>query len=161
MAKSPTRTVHHFLFEARRALSMSQREFGYALGSSHRSAQRWAARQAEPAIAHFRRLAELLLPVDAALAHEAAVFGGQTLESFGLVAPVVPLAPSPASSLAPLDLVDIVVCAAADVIDVSPRALRPALLAAFRRARQIGLTLEQVEEALSPSREKGAAKSPK
>ena len=41
-----------------------------------------------------------------------------------------------------------VVCAAAEAIDVTPRVVRPALLAAVTRARQLGLTLETLDEAL-------------
>ena len=64
-------------------------------------------------------------------------------------------------------MVDVVVCAAAEALDVSPRAVRPALLAAFQRAREAGLTLEQVEKALSPEvkdpapRSRGRADTPR
>ncbi|MDP9001553.1 MAG: hypothetical protein M3O46_15745, partial [Myxococcota bacterium] len=45
-------------------------------------------------------------------------------------------------------LIDAVVCAAAEALDVSPRAVRPALLAAFARASELGLTLERSLEGL-------------
>ncbi|MDP8999590.1 MAG: hypothetical protein M3O46_05705 [Myxococcota bacterium] len=69
---------------------MSQREFGPALGASQRTATRWDARQAIPAEWELRKLAELLVPVDTALAAEAAAHIGETLESLGLVAPRPP-----------------------------------------------------------------------
>jgi hypothetical protein len=47
-------------------------------------------------------------------------------------------------------LVEVVVCAAAEALDVSPRVVRPALLAAFKSARAVGLDLETMEKALTP-----------
>jgi hypothetical protein len=139
---------------------MTQREFGTALGASHRSATRWEARQSVPGDASLRKLAGLLAPVDAALAAEAAAHLGETLVGLGLVAPPAPPAlpapPIPAAPPAPTptpaqDLVDVIVCAAADAMDATPRVVRPVLHAAFRRARQLGLTVEQVERALAPT----------
>jgi hypothetical protein len=49
-------------------------------------------------------------------------------------------------------LVDIVVCAVADFTGSVPNTLRPLLYRAFRRAREVGLTTEEVEKALAPSR---------
>jgi hypothetical protein len=49
----------------------------------------------------------------------------------------------------PPHLVDTVVCAAAEALGVPPPAVRPALLAAFQRAREVGLTTEDVEQAIS------------
>jgi DNA-binding XRE family transcriptional regulator len=145
----PQRALDRLLEDARRTLVMSQRQFGPALGASHRTATRWASGKARPAPWELRKLAELLVPVDMALAAEAAAHIGETLENLGLVA----ASPAPAASpgaIPPEDLVDVVVCAAAEASDVSPRAMRSALHVAFRRARQVGLTVEQVEQALAP-----------
>src|SRR5208282_4601715 len=126
MAKQAARTLGHFLSDARMALRMSQREFGGALGASHRTATRWDGGRATPAGFHLHRLAELLMPIDADLAAEAARFGGRSLEELGLVSPPAPepapLPPPPPPTLhaTPEDLVDIVVCAAAEATDVSP-----------------------------------------
>jgi MoxR-like ATPase len=46
--------------------------------------------------------------------------------------------------------VDAIVCAAAEALDASPRAVRGALLAAFACAREAGLPVETVEKALAP-----------
>jgi hypothetical protein len=46
------------------------------------------------------------------------------------------------------DVIEAVVCAAADAMDESPRRVRPALLAALQRARRMGLTVEAMERAL-------------
>ncbi len=41
--------------------------------------------------------------------------------------------------------------AAADSMGLPPKAVREALHAAFRRARELGLSLQEVEDALSPA----------
>jgi hypothetical protein len=134
---------------------MSQREFGPALGASHRTASRWDAGKSSPAEHHLRLLVRLLAPVNPSLANEAAAHIGETLESLGFAAPSAQPATLAQSALAgpAKDLVDIVVCAAAEASDTPPRAMRSLLYVAFRRARQIGLTTEQVEQALAPEEE--------
>jgi len=47
-------------------------------------------------------------------------------------------------------LVDSVVCAAAEAMSLSPQAIRPAVLAAFARARDAGLSLDAVVDVLAP-----------
>ncbi|MGA2448776.1 MAG: helix-turn-helix domain-containing protein [Polyangiaceae bacterium] len=151
----PRSTLPQLLTDARRQLRMSQREFGPALGASHRTANRWDAGKASPAARNLQRLAELLAPVNPALATEAAAHIGQTLESLGLVSPSSEAGAAAQSGLAgpAKDLVDIVLCAAAEAADTSPRAMRSLLYVAFRRARQVGLTTEQLEQALAPEKE--------
>jgi transcriptional regulator with XRE-family HTH domain len=140
---------------------MSQAELGPALGWSHRTAVRWEQGGALPTGTALAKLAALLAPVDLDLASDVAAQAGETLESLGLVArpapePVAaaPESPVPAPHVAvaprlPVDvLADAVVCAAADVTDLLPRALRPILHAALARSRALGLTLEELEEAL-------------
>jgi transcriptional regulator with XRE-family HTH domain len=157
----PQGTIAQLLSEGRRALGMSQREFGPALGASHRTATRWDEGTSIPYENNLRTLAELLLPVDRALATEAAAHIGETLESLGLApptpTPTVDATSAPARSAK--DLVDIVVCAAAETSDSSPRAMRTVLYEAFRRAHQVGLTIEQVEQALAPEKEAPKAKA--
>jgi hypothetical protein len=48
-------------------------------------------------------------------------------------------------------VVDAVVCAAADALSVAPETVRGALLAAFRRARELRLSIDDVEKALGPA----------
>ncbi len=138
---------------------MTQAEFGAALEASHRSAVRWESSQASPSEHAIHLLVQRLLPVDRALAEEAASHIGDTLESLGLVPPPEPPPPPPPQAPSPppppprpkaQDLVDIVVCAVANFNGAVPNTLRPMLYTAFRRAREIGLTVEEVEEALAP-----------
>ena len=129
---------------------MSQAEFGPALGWSHRTAVRWDRGRAVPPEDSLHKLASLLAPVDRDLAAEVAVAAGETLESLGLAPkPVVPPVVEKAGPrVTNGDLTDAVVCSVSDASDLPPRALRPLLHAAFARARALGLTVEQVEEAL-------------
>jgi DNA-binding transcriptional regulator YiaG len=60
MARTARRSTREELANARRALGMSQKRFGYAIGASHRTAARWDAGQATPAYHHLRQLAVLL-----------------------------------------------------------------------------------------------------
>src|SRR5579859_7114131 len=166
MAIRPTQSVHALLGAARSALGMTQKEFGEALGVSHRTATRWDAGKAEPADFQLRTLAGLLLPVSRALAVECAAQNHESLVDLGLEKPPAPPAPPPPPPPPPPlpyttdDLVDIVVCAAAEATDASPRAVRQLLHVAFRRARDVGLTVQQVESALAKATAAGAIATP-
>jgi hypothetical protein len=56
-------------------------------------------------------------------------------------------------------LLDSVVCAAPDAMAASAGALRPVLRAAFGRARELGLSVEDVERGLSPQEAKRRTKA--
>ena len=152
MARTVRRSTREVLTDARRALGMSQKQFGYAIGASHRTAARWDAGQATPAYHHLRQLAVLLHPHDRALAAEVGGAIDETLESLGLEAPLpappAPLPPAPA--LRPEDLVEIVVLAAVEHSGAAPAAARQWLHAVFKRAHEIGLSTEIAERALRP-----------
>jgi hypothetical protein len=93
----------------------------------------------------------LIHPIDPRLAAEIATEGGSSLEQLGIVRPPPPL-PSPAPpppAPDPKYIVDTVVCAAAEAMQLMPDAIRPALRAAFRRARLAGLSVEAVDSALN------------
>jgi len=51
-------------------------------------------------------------------------------------------------------LLDSVVCAAAEAMGVAPQAARPAVLAAFARAKEAGMTMEGVIAGLAPAKAK-------
>lgn len=160
---------------ARRKLGLTQKEFAHAIGSSHRTVVRWEADRSSPADFHLHKLATLIHPVDADLAHDAALAGGKTLEELGIVAPA-PAEPAPAPSLAPPAasesatpappppapvptpmLVDSVVCAALAALEEQPllprlpvRAMQAVLFAAFARAQDLWLEAGEVADALAP-----------
>jgi hypothetical protein len=101
-----------------------------------------------------RRFLSTVYPVDAALAAEIAAAGGTTLEALGVLPPPPPPAPAPPPPVPvtpPDRVVDAVVCAAAEAMQVMPQSVRPAVLAAFACARELGLTVEGVERVLRAS----------
>jgi DNA-binding XRE family transcriptional regulator len=154
MATSVIKGLPALLGDARRALSMNQEQFAAAIGSSKRTVQRLETGHSSLYGGTHARIAALVHPHDAALAAEFARLGGQTLEGLGLAA----TAATPAQSLvsppaAPPSIprhlaVDSVVCVASDAAQALPGAVRGVLLAAFRRARELGLSGEEVERAL-------------
>ncbi|MGH7438877.1 MAG: helix-turn-helix domain-containing protein [Polyangiaceae bacterium] len=165
MTRRGRRTTRELVRAARSALGMTQLEFGSALGSSTRTAKRWENGSSHPG-ATLTRIIALLVPVDRELAEEIANEEAPLFEVLGIPKPVVPPA-SPAAPAAPVpaapasraterDLADVVLCATAEQSDLPPRALRPLLHAAFARARALGLTVEQLDEAFAPSADAGA-----
>jgi hypothetical protein len=133
--------------EARTALQVSQNGLAAKLGVSRRTGQRWNAGKG-PWGLDLQNMARIVYPVDPSLAAEIAAAGGATLEALGIVSPAPPL-PAPQVPMGPPDrVVDAVVCAAAEAMQVTPQSVRPALLAAFACARELGLTLDGVERVL-------------
>jgi hypothetical protein len=132
---------------------MTQREFGAAVGASHRTAVRWDAGHASPGPSDLRAMAALVLPHDRDLAIEIAASMHETLQSLGLEAPPPPPPaplPPPLPRPAAEDLVDILVCAAVEATGQPPAAMRPLIYRLFKRAREVGLETRDVERALQP-----------
>lgn len=74
----------------------------------------------------------------------------ESLVSLGLEAPAPPQPPPrpPGPQLRAEDLVDLLVLAAVERTGAAPAAMRTMLHAVFKRAREVGLTVEVVESAL-------------
>jgi hypothetical protein len=154
------------VWDAKSALILSQRGLAEVTGSSHRTVQRWAAGRSSPSPREIARLAVAVHPRNPEIAQRLASWSGQTLESFGIAPPpaALPASPAPAplpsgpdrAALLPV-LVESVVAAAAEALDVSPRVARPAVLAAMERATVAALTVEDLLGALRPA---PAAKPP-
>jgi hypothetical protein len=90
-------------------------------------------------------------PLDAQLAAVLAATMGSTLEGLGVVRPPPPPLPPPAPAPPPpppAGVVDAVVCAAAEAMELTPRDVRLGLHAAFSRAQEIGLSVDVVVRAL-------------
>ncbi len=148
MALSGTRPLH---FEARDVLGLSKRETAKLLGVSGRTIQRWDSRDSSTYTLYYADFAKAVFSKDPGLALRLAQAAGTTLAALGLevASPPAPPAPPPPPVGPPLDyVVDSLVCVAAAAMDTKPQALRPALAAAFTFARQFGLSVEAVEQAL-------------
>jgi transcriptional regulator with XRE-family HTH domain len=165
LASDTPRHMRRILRSARQALGMSQTELAEALGSSRRTIIRRERGQTDIAPFQVQRLADLVRAEDPDLADELLVAAG--LEPVAVVemppaAPVVEVAimpapveepPKPATpAYVPKQAVEAVLYAAADAIDESPRRIKPAIVAAFARAKEMGLTVEQVVEALDSAK---------
>jgi transcriptional regulator with XRE-family HTH domain len=136
---------------ARAALDMTREEFAEKLGSSFTTVGRWERGHSFPADDHFVEMARLLYPVDRDLAEQAASMARATLVSLGIeqVPPATPpAAPAPRPSPPARELTDIIVCAAAEACRGTPADLRAPLLAAFSKARQLGLDYGEIEASL-------------
>jgi transcriptional regulator with XRE-family HTH domain len=137
---------------SRTALHATQRELADRLGTSLRTVQRWETKRAAPYADQLQRLADAVRPHDPALAAELDEWAPRPPPppAPAGVAPGSPPPPPPAATALPASvLLDSVVCAAAEAMSAPPQALRPALLAAFVRAREAGLTVEGMIEALT------------
>ena len=149
----------------REALGLNQAELAARVGASLRTVQRWETRRATPHAWDLHRLADAVRPHDADLASQLDVWAprpGPPSPTAIASAPAEPATPPvlPAPALPPAPplppavpagvLVDSVVFAAAEAMSLSPQAIRPAVLAAFARARDAGLTLDAVVEVLAP-----------
>jgi hypothetical protein len=120
-------------------------------GVSRRTAQRWASGGTTLTTDQMLTLVRLVHPHDPAVAAALAVTLGSTLEGLGVVKPPPPPLPAPAPAPPPplpAGIVDAVVCAAAEAMELTPRDVRPGLYAAFSRAQEIGLSVEVVLKAL-------------
>jgi hypothetical protein len=141
------------LFDAMHALTMSMNDLARELGSSRSTGQRWSAGRAHPSDDQIHTLARRVYPVDPALARKLAGSVGTTLEALGIPQRGAPPSPPPI----PDRIVDAVVYAAAEAVDLPPRAIRPGVVAAFAAARELGLSVEAVDGVLR----KGSAPSGK
>lgn len=155
------------LTRAQIALGMSQEELGRFLGVSRRTMVRWAAGGNGPTFEQWVVLVRRVHGVDPALAAQIAQQMGETLESLGLARrspspPTVADAAQPSARPAPpiTDLVDSIVCAAAEAGATTPQAVRPMLLAAFERTASVALSIDEVRAALRGGAEKKPSRKP-
>ena len=158
-----------------RKLGCTAVELAARLGVSPRTISRWYAGQTSPGPVSVHDLAHIVHEEDPALARRLWEPAASYLRQASLPSrPLSAVAAAPASPSALLrppdtrasrsDLADLVVVAACDALDAAPRTIRPAILAAVRRARALGLTLDDIETALTPppsaKRPAGAGQKP-
>jgi hypothetical protein len=148
-----TRSPTELWIRGQHALGVSYRGLAELIGSSQRTCQRWGAGSSTPLPDRFAQLAGHVHAHDPALAEEIAAVAGASLESLGIVKPAPPPAPPPPlppPPPPPAQLVENVLFAAAETMDVSPRAIRAAIAAAFARAHELGLDVAAVASVLTP-----------
>ena len=159
----PDRDATALVIEAQRVLGHTQEQLGKMLGLSRRTVSRWGNHTSGPTPEHLHALARAVHPLDPALAAKLARAGGETLERLGIARPAPAAAPPVTAAVAAAPrpfpptrlVVESVVCAAAETMQASPSAVRGVLRAAFTRARGLGLTVEEMDDALAePARKK-------
>lgn len=151
------RSVRELLSDVQRTLLLTQEQLGRLMGLSRRTIIRYFQRGGTVLPNDWETLARAVHAHDRALAAELAAAAGQTLVSLGLESPPAPPAPAPAPRApAPAPrrepsaqhLADSVLCAAAEAMNASPRAVRPGIAAAVERMIALGVTPEEVLAAL-------------
>jgi transcriptional regulator with XRE-family HTH domain len=147
----PSGEIHGQVVRAAAALGFTQKELGERLDVSTKTAGRWMRGDASPNAQQVATIARLVHPLDAALAAALAHEAGTTLVALGLEKPGgAKDGPQGSRPYPPIALlVDSVLRAAADAERQSGET-RDVLLAAFERARGLGLTIDEVCEALRP-----------
>jgi transcriptional regulator with XRE-family HTH domain len=161
MASQAPRHVRRVMLDCRRALKMTQAELAEAIGVSSRTVIRWEKGHASLVADQVREIAGLVREEDEELADELFVVTGVSAEDGAAVEVVAALEALPAPAPkepetvsappgpAPTHLIDAVLFAAADAVDMVPRAVTPAVVAAFTRAHELGLGIEAVVEGLA------------
>jgi transcriptional regulator with XRE-family HTH domain len=125
-----------------RALGVLQKDLAEMLGVSTKTISRWMGGAANLDPSQLATLTSAVHAKEPALAARIAAAHGRTLEELGIVTPAAAESTATRDPRAERLLADAIVCSAAEVADVSPRAMRPALAAALGRAREAGLTLD-------------------
>jgi hypothetical protein len=143
----------------RSELTLSQRELGDICKYERRTVMRWEHGSTLPSPWDWEAMARAVHPSNADLAGKLAAAAGQTLVSLGLEAPPPPPpppAPPPPPPAPPppatAHLVDSIVCAAAEAMQLTPAAIRPALVAAFERAAALHMEAGAVLSGLGSAR---------
>ena len=137
---------------AQRLLGVSNEALGALAGLSRRTVTRWYAKHSPVTAISLGDLAPHVYPHDAALASEmhdiAAAFAAR------LHLPAPPPLPSPPEAAIPEAtralFTGAVVLAACDAMASAPRVGRAGIAAAVKKARELGLTLEDLDAGLSP-----------
>jgi hypothetical protein len=176
MPYSPSHDSIGLVALAQAALGLTQGGLAEMFEVSRRTISRMMDKKALPSTLQLHALARAVHPINPALAALLATEGNETLEGLGIVQPVPPpvpaVAPEPPAPPAPPVvvapeppppppppprplppprlMVESIVCAAAETMQTTPAAVRDVLRTAFKRARGLGMTIEEVDEALSP-----------
>jgi hypothetical protein len=142
------------LIEARQTLGLSQKDLANMLGSSLRTVERMHAGRSHPSRDHWGLLIRALHPNDPELAARIAAFCNGTLEQFGIAPPTPPPSAPQAPPAAPVPAamsahaVESVLFAAAAATDLPLSSVKAILVAALVRARELGVDVETMAEAL-------------
>ena len=149
------RPFRELVWQARSELNLDNQRLADLVGSSLRTVERYNEKQGGlNDRSHNESLIHAIHPKNPELAFELAEACGTRLEALGLVPPkrTEPAPPpTPPRPAARPEHADSVVCAAADALNISPAAVRPAVAAAFAKANALGMSVEDLLQLLQPS----------
>jgi transcriptional regulator with XRE-family HTH domain len=138
------------LVRCRKAAKLTMKAVAYELRIMPQTVSRWESEQRAPSAAKVRALIRYFHSLDPALAQALADAQGQPLTSYGIVPPQpVVQSAAPQQRITPRHAADSLVCAASEATQLGLQETRRALLAGFRRAREMGFTIEFVEQGLA------------
>jgi hypothetical protein len=159
MAPAHTFTVAEAFVRVRMTVGLTQAQLGDLLLRSRRTILRMERRGGTMLASDWEKLARATHARDRVLATQLAASAGKTLVDLGLEQPPPP--PAPAAPPRPVasaqHLVDSVVCAAAEAMQQTPQAMRPGVVAAFERAIALGMSAQDVLQALAMPKGKAPA----
>jgi transcriptional regulator with XRE-family HTH domain len=149
---------------SRQALEVTQNQLATLMRVARRTVGRWEGRGGSPSVKQLADLARMVHPKDLALATELATEAGTTLAALGLEEPAAPPAPAAlAAPQTPARIFPPVGLMTDSILHVAKQALEEAvgntsdvatvlavLRAGFARARGLGLTIAEVDDAFSP-----------
>jgi transcriptional regulator with XRE-family HTH domain len=139
--------------EARRLLRLNQRGLAELVGCSVRTVQRNSWTGGIGYSGHYATLIRAVHPQSPDLAARLAQATGHDLDALGLTT-----APDLRPVAARREHADAIVAAAADVLDVSPKSVRPAIAAAFTLARELNVGLDTLAPLLAAAKPAAPAK---
>ncbi len=146
-------TKVQLIHEACRLLQLNQRGLAKLVGCSVRTVQRHSWQGGLAYASDHEKLIRAVHPRSPDLAARLARVTGINLGALGL--------PSP-QDLRPIaarrEHADAIVAAAADVLDVSPKSVRPAIAAAFALARELNVALDTLAPLLAAAKPAPPAK---
>jgi transcriptional regulator with XRE-family HTH domain len=155
----PGPDVAKYVVLAQQALGISQEELGKELGVARRTMLRWMGGQTTPSTDALQKLACMVHPRDPGLAERFAAEGGTTLEALGLVVARPAPAPLPAALEPPRTparpfppvrlMLNAILFASTEASKASSGDVRTVLAAAFECTCGLGLTVEEVADALA------------
>jgi transcriptional regulator with XRE-family HTH domain len=136
---------------ARPLVGYTHRQLADVVGYSERTVRRWYAGGSNPDFVALGRLADAVRPKDSSLAAELDAAAGRPPPAPLPLPPVVVAPPPAAPAVPPHVLVDSIVCAAAEAMSLTPQAVRPAIVAAFKRASEAAISPHAVYAVLAPT----------
>jgi hypothetical protein len=158
LASKPPRPLAALITLAANALGESQTSLGDKLGKARKTIGKWMAGRSRPLGSEVAEIARRVVPLDVALARELVESHNASAHGPEWRIDVYTVLPKEPGKIA-AHLADAVVCAACDAANATPATMRPAVVAALRRAIELGLDPARLADALEPGAPKGRAKT--